>query len=137
MRIEGWESRLAALVEARRRAPFEWGVNDCMHFTADAVEAITGVDPLAGVRATYGDEGGARALFLQDRRRLLTGLNNLGPRIRPKLAHRGDVALGPWSPGSLGLGVVVGANVCAPGPHGLAFCPLSAARCAWSVGRDA
>jgi len=48
-----WPERLAAFLESRRGAPKCWGSNDCGLFCADAIEAMTGVDPGWELRGTY------------------------------------------------------------------------------------
>lgn len=45
------------------RVPFEWGVNDCALFTADAVEAITGTDLASECRGRYNSKETAAALL--------------------------------------------------------------------------
>lgn len=121
MRIEGWESRLAALVEARRAVPFSDGECDCGGFALAAIEAVTGQRP---ARRDHG------TLYL-------SALRLLGPPLRRKaMARRGDLALGPWAAGgAVAFGVVLGDSVATPGPAGLVFSPMSSARVVWPVGR--
>lgn len=138
-RTEGWESRLAALVEERRRVPFQWGANDCTLFAADAVLAITGFDTATNHRGWYSDRASALRHLARGWRSLeALATYNLGPPIEPLRAMRGDVALGLWATDTFGrqaLGVVLGRHVVTPGPAGLVFNSLRTAIRAWPVGR--
>ncbi len=129
MRIEGWETRLAELVEARRRVPFAWGSNDCISFAADAVMALTGVDPLAAWRGSYG----ADATF-----DLVTIEREFGRgRQQITAARRGDIVLMPFGAGSQithGGAVCLGEKSASPGELGLVFNPTRAARLFWPIG---
>lgn len=72
-RLRDAEQRLLDAVHAHMRRPFAWGVADCCTWAFDAVQAVTGVDPIADVRGTYGTRwqamrvlwrlGGMRALL--------------------------------------------------------------------------
>lgn len=133
-RLPDWPERLAALVEARRDAPFAWGSHDCGLFAADAVLACTGEDPAADLRGAYATEAAAEAMLAP-----LGGLYGLMRRIQarrgtamipPALAQRGDTVLIPVG-NELAVGVVLGADVAVPGPDGLVFLPLADARRAW------
>jgi hypothetical protein len=58
-----WEARLAAYLEPLRLRAFAWGQHDCCTFSAGAVEAMTGVDPMPEFRGRYSTAiGSARAL---------------------------------------------------------------------------
>lgn len=134
-RLADWPERLAALVEARRLAPFAWGSQDCCLFAADAVQAATGADPAAFWRGTYASEAEAEALLgmkgLEDR--VAAVLAAFGARDCPAgFAQRGDVAL-VLAGNQPTMGVVLGETVAAPGPEGLVFLPRAAILRAWSV----
>ena len=92
MRRADWQDRLGALIELRRRAPFEWGRVDCCLWVADAVEAMTGTDPAADIRGRYRSaSGAARAMHRHG------GLEGAGARcgapIPPLCAAEGDVGV--------------------------------------------
>lgn len=128
MRIEGWEARLAGLVEARRRVPFAWGTNDCISFASDAVLALTGVDPLAQWRGTYGPD----ATF-----DLATVEREFGRgRQQITAARRGDIVLMPTPEAFHGFAVCLGEKSVGPGVGGLSFVPTRAARLFWPIGWD-
>lgn len=92
-RLPDWSLRLGALVAGRLDSPFAWGSNDCCLWAADAVEAVTGVDPAAGFRGSY-DTALSAARTLQS----LGGLvalceQHLGPEITPAQGQPGDIGL--------------------------------------------
>lgn len=128
-RYENWPDRLAAFFAARLDDAFEWGVNDCAIFAADAVRAITGEDLAAGFRGRYSSEASAAALLdafggieaILDRA--------LPRRATPLLAQRGDLAI--TSEGA--LVVVEGRYAIGPGPDGSLRVPLRACAVAWKV----
>jgi len=135
-RTQDWPELLAALIEARREAPFAWGEQDCCTLAADAVLAFTGVDPMAALRGSYASEAEAEAILagqgglaeLAARQAAAVGLGD----CHPAFAQRGDVALVEHG-NTLAMGVVVGAAVAVPGPDGLLFLPPAAIQRAWSV----
>jgi hypothetical protein len=101
-RKHSWPEDLHAFIEARKREPFCWGKNDCCIFTADAIEAMTGVDVAADYRhLSYSDEAGAFAALHS-----VTGgqtvedaatyaANKYGMKLLPSVlfAQRGDLVL--------------------------------------------
>jgi len=96
---------------------------------------MTGRDPIAGWRGSYGNEDEAEAVvqpyglqgFLA---RLMKQFG--APECPVHLAQRGDwamVAIG----NHLVTGIVTGVHVAAPGMRGLAHVPLHRAVCAWAI----
>lgn len=128
-RYPDWPERLAQYIDARRHAPFAWGVNDCAMFAADAVVALTGVDPVPSVRGTYDDARGAADLI-----DAAGGLRELVPLPAKTVGHaqRGDIVLSDID-GRATLGVCVGADYAAPGDVGLVFRPMAEAVAAYEV----
>lgn len=55
-----WENDLADFIADRLNMPFEWGNHDCALFAADAVEAMTGIDPASDFRGNYTTQKTAR-----------------------------------------------------------------------------
>lgn len=134
-RIEGWEARLAAEVEAARAKPYEIGVHDCFRFACACVQALTGVD----LWAQYG--GGYRT-----RREAMRELAKHGASfdevfstgfgvnpISPRLARRGDVLKYEDARGAH-LGVCVGGEAALLDEEGLVFLPLARCAHAWRIG---
>lgn len=91
-RKSNWEAELANFISARRESAFEWGVNDCALFAADAVEAITGDDPAPDFRGVYSDQAGARqALRDFGNGTLLKTFQIRFDEKPPSFARRGDL----------------------------------------------
>lgn len=153
-RPAGWEGRLAAFLDARRRTPFAWGHNDCGLFACDARERITGHDAGAFFRGRYRTAGGAERrlrAFLKDQGRALQDRPTIEQvveavadahglaEIPPLRAQRGDWVLVAMET-TEGLRDVVlmvvddtGMQAMAPAPEGLATAPMGAWRRAWRV----
>lgn len=138
-RIPNWPSALLAVVADASRAPFEWGVHDCVTFAADCARAMTTADPLADLPPwasarqalqVIESEGGMAAALTK----------RFGEPIAPAFAQRGDVGLVAGSaPGEgltgIALAVCMGDVWLAPGTDGLERLPLAAIGHAWKVGR--
>lgn len=96
-----WDARLAAYLEPLRLRPFAWGRHDCCTFTAGAVEAMTGTDPMPEFRGHYSTAiGSARALRRFGRITLAATLADKFETVAPGMAHRGDIVM---SSGLLGI----------------------------------
>lgn len=133
MRLADWEERFAQLVHESQLRAFKWGAFDCCTFAADAVEALTGDDPMRHLRGQYRTWRGAAVLV-----RRLGGLRQavvdvLGaPMPHPAMAQRGDVVLvrGEQAPA---LGVVVGSAALVPLQTGMQRIALGDWLAAWRV----
>lgn len=100
-RLPDWEARLAAYLEPLRTLPFAWGRHDCCTFTAGAVKAMTGVDPMPEFRGRYTTaRGSVRALRRIGAGTLASTLSGKFETVDPSLAHRGDIIM---SDGLLGI----------------------------------
>lgn len=109
-----WEARLAAYLEPLRLRAFAWGQHDCCTFSAGAVEAMTGVDPMPEFRGRYSTAiGSARALSRFGRRTLDATLDAKFESVPASLAQRGDIVMS----GGL-LGICWGAVLFAVGREG-------------------
>lgn len=92
-RLPDWQLRLAALVEDRLHAPFEWGLRDCCLWAADCVQAVTGVDPAQDIRGQYASRESASAVFRRLRGLERACAGRLGAWVLPALAQPGDVGM--------------------------------------------
>lgn len=132
-RVQGWEARLNAYVEASRHRPFVWGAHDCALFAAGGVAAVTG-SPLADIPTYSGPVAAARTLARMGHRDVI---DLAGAYLRPwqsvLMARRGDIAAAITDNGPT-LGVALGASIAAPGEAGLIFWALHHATRAWRVG---
>lgn len=114
---------MAYLAASDSRA-FAWGEHDCVLFAAGAVEAMTGVDPAAGHRGSYGSNTEAALKLIELDRGVPEELvASLYPEVAPELAQIGDLAVVPGR-GWGALGVVTGATIAVLRPEGRATLPL-------------
>ena len=131
-RVEDWPERLLALIDERRTATFKWGAQDCCAFPADAVLAMTGVDPMAALRGRYNSARSA-AVLMEKVGGIAAFLDALLPQVPPLLARRGDVVMFDADDGPV-LGIACGVTAAAAGPNGVTWIPLAQWRLAWRVG---
>jgi hypothetical protein len=144
-RFDGWEERLAAVVELARHRPYALGESDCFRLACDSVQALTGADLWSHWAGRYhtrrealrliahyvdADKPGrsAAALFTAAASKMF------GCEPSPSLtARRGDVL--EYHDGvEPHLGVFLGARVAVMREQGLAFVPLAACKHAWRIG---
>lgn len=115
-------NRLAVLsdyIDEVARAPFAYGVNDCLLMVAGGVERLTGVDHAAEFRGRYDSLAAGKRLIGKP------VLEFIGERLLPKVPVRaddGDVAAfrqkGEWV-----FGLFIGAHVYVQTPKGLGILP--------------
>ena len=128
-RYRDWQSRLAGFVASRESAPFVWGSNDCALFMFDAIEAMTGYDPVADLRDYSSELGAARILKRKGGMRGLAK-ERLGAEIHPMQAQVGDVGLVDVG-GRESFALCGGSFWLSPGPNGLVRLDLGVAVMAW------
>jgi len=90
-RQEGWEHRLHDFVQSRKDLSFKWGAHDCCAFTAGAIEAVTGVNPMGEHRAYSSAAGAAHVLSDCGGVTGLPAAHGLHELGSAKEAQRGDV----------------------------------------------
>lgn len=137
-RYPDWETRLADYIEPLRNVRFAWGKFrrgkfDCCTFSAGAVKAMTGEDPIPEFRDTYASEEEAlAALKTIGQGTLIRTMNAKFARVAPSLAHRGDIVM---VDGNLGIAFGdISLHVGAEGDRqGLVRKPRAAWRKAWRV----
>lgn len=134
MRIEGWESRLAAVIESARDKPYVLGEHDCFLVACAVVEALTGHDfrPFG----TYRTKREALVAILKVAPSLpdaVTKALDTEP-VPTRMARRGDIV--HYFDVEDHLGVCLGERVAVLGPDGLAMVGLldERVRCAWRIG---
>ena len=125
-RLDDGMERLHALIDSARHRQFEWGIFDCFTFAADAVEAITGVDPMAELRGTYDDQRSATELLIKHGGVETAVSDILGRRAgTAEYAQRGDIVLMGQSPVTMRLGVVYSGFAMGPRTNGDGFAGLA------------
>lgn len=113
-RLPDWETRLAAYLEPLRLLPFAWGTHDCTTFSAGAVMAMTGKDPMPEFRGHYRTAlGSARALRRIGAGDLTSTLDRKFERVAASLAQRGDIVRSSGL-----LGICLGSFMVAVGSEG-------------------
>lgn len=134
MRKSDWEDRLNAYIAKVRDKPHAYGVHDCMIFSANAVQALTGRDLAKGHRRKYKDKIGAarhlKSLGFDSPEAMIDSLLDEKP---VGFAQRGDIILtDDGIPGVVFDGDT--ALVIADDNLGLVRIPRAQWRKAWNVG---
>ncbi len=132
-RFHDWQMRFEAFVRERQDMPFVWGSNDCAHFTAACVQALTGMDLTPPDLRPYNTElQAARALKAYGG---IIGIATaaLGEPVPVFMARIGDVVVSA-SVGSDMLAVCNGSTLIAPGTSGIVVLSMDQARLCWRVG---
>jgi len=136
-RREDWPERLARFLDARRETAWEYGAHDCALFAADAVHAITGVDPAARIRGYIGRLAAIEVV------RQHGGLAHLAETemaragsvpAAPGKAQRGDLVLVTVDDETDALGVVADRDVAVANAPGWARVPRHRITAAWHIG---
>lgn len=128
-RVSNWEAQLCDYIASKRDEPFAWGVNDCCTFSAGAVEAITGSDPMPEFRGKYDTAlGSVRVL---EGKTLAEVLDDKFPELPIGFAQRGDLAMMDGC-----VGVVMGDYALFVAEDGLERIKRPFWDKAWKVGRD-
>jgi hypothetical protein len=112
-RYPDWEARLAAYLEGLRDQTFAWGKLDCAIFAGGAVKAMTGFDPMRGLRGYRSEAAAARVLKERGKGTLIRTVNAMFERVPVGFAHRGDLVLVDG-----GLAVAMGDVALQVGQHG-------------------
>jgi hypothetical protein len=134
-RLEGWESRLAAVIEDARIREYRLGEHDCFRLACRAIEALTGEDRWPEF-AGYATKREALAKLAQYGKTFEDAGDWFfgSPRVPVAQARRGDVCAAQTPDGEKHLGVCIGARVALLADGGLTFWRLSKCLCAWRVG---
>ncbi len=135
MRRPDWPERLAELLEVSRTKPFIWGQHDCVQFALSVLKAVDARDWSQISHTPYRSARKAKRVLqemgFESAQELAQAV--LGPAYTPlSEAKRGDLAAVP-TPFGPALGVVVGAQVAAPGKSGLVLTPLTQALACWRI----
>lgn len=136
-----WINRFSDVIDAAQEKTFDWAEYNCCTFSADLFEAVTGIDPIADVRAKattkrqalavlkkFGGGGVVKAL---EKTAEIYGL----AKVAPLYAKRGDPVIVRWNDEDIaGMVALNGREVFVLQPEkGLARLPISAVTMAWSI----
>lgn len=137
MRLDGWESRLAKVVETAQRTPYVLGESDCLRMACAAVEALTGVDywPRFAGYTTKRQALVTIAKIAPSLGEAVTATLGVAPASR-LLALRGDWLLFRDDHGQDHLGVCIGRDVMLKTDDGILTVALDDPRllCSWRIG---
>jgi hypothetical protein len=126
-----WEHALADYLAGQREAIFKWGSNDCALFTAGAVAAMTGTDPLGSVRGKWRSQAGAgRAIRQAGFASIEDWVSSLFDPVEPVFVQRGDIVM---IDGALGICIGKDAVFLAEEAPGLNRRPIAHCARAWRV----
>ena len=132
-RLPDWEQSLASLIAQRIDQPFAWGINDCVLFAADCIEAMTGVDLASDLRGQWQDQRQALRVIAKQGS-LAAAVDCIGFAHAPPLcAQRGDLVLHRRD-GNDALAICLGDKLTGPSESGLLFFGLENGVRAWRVG---
>lgn len=135
MRIEGWESRLHALLAQAQSKPYQLGSWDCFRLACAVIEALTGVERWTQFEGKYATPREAKRLIARRGRSFeAAGDSFFGPSVNVRLARRGDIVALQTADGEKHLGVVTGAQAAFLSPSGLVYVPVLTCLTAWKVG---
>ena len=118
-RLGDWPQRLSAHCQLWNNTPHDWNGADCVTFAADAVLAISGVDPIEDLRGRWTTRSGALRVIKNE------GFSSLSEIVASRFEEcridevgRGDIVMCPGEAGEF-VAVVMGHYAVAPGEHGL------------------
>lgn len=134
-RLDGWESRLAAVLEAARHRPYVLGKHDCFRLACAAIEALTGEDRWPQFAGYHTRRQAMRRLAAHGRTFQEAGDWFFGaPSVDVRQARRGDIVALKTPDGEKHAGVCNGAESAFLAPEGLLWVPTRSALCCWRVG---
>jgi hypothetical protein len=134
-RLEGWERRLQAVIEAARAEPYVLGSHDCFRLACRVIEALTGKNRWAAFAGYTSKREALARLARYGSSFEAAGNWFFGCALAPVAqGRRGDIALLVDSGGERHLAVVLDHRVACMRPEGLVFLPLRACGGVWRVG---
>lgn len=136
-----WINRFSDVIDAAKDKSFDWSGYNCCVFSSDLFEAVTGVDPIAGVRgkattkkqalAVLKKFGGGGVIKALEQVAETYGLDE----VPPLYAKRGDPVIVHWDGQDLaGVIALNGRDVLVLRPDkGFGLLPVKSATRAWSI----
>lgn len=135
MRLDGWESRLHAVIEEARARPYELGTWDCFRMALRTVEALTGLDHWPQFEGRYRTRRQAVALIAKYGSSFEAAFDAFfhETSVGVRLASRGDIVALQTSDGEKHLGICLGVESVFLAPEGLIRIPTLTCLCAWKI----
>lgn len=135
MRLDGWEGRLAALLEDARERPYELGDHDCFRLACRVAHALTGVDHWPAFCGYRTEREALKAIAIYGSSFLAAGDRFFGSEhVASERARRGDIMAYRDARGQHHLGICAGRNVAVLGAAGLQWIAPAECVCCWRVG---
>lgn len=132
LRKDGWETRLAELIESKRNIPFCWKTNNCLGFVAEAEIAVQGFTEFPEALRPMTNKFSAMKIIKKNADSLDDWIDKKYQRISILSAQRGDICMIETAEGAA-VGVCLGHNAAFIGKDGLEFMPMSLSIKAWRV----
>ena len=130
-RLSGWEQGLADYLISKRDLEFEYGIHDCAHFVAGAVEVMTGENPMSEITRDYKTEiGSLRVLKGLGFESVEEFVDSKFNEIPVGFAQTGDIALFEDC-----IGIVISTKAVFVSEVGYTFADRSEWAKSWEVGR--
>jgi hypothetical protein len=133
VRLEDWKERLVRHANSWRTVEYAYGRADCTRFAHGAVEAVTGVDILPGMKWPNGWIGAAKFMIAKGWDSVEAPMAELLPEMDAATSRPGDI-VSYWLGGEVHLAVRVGDTALAPTTKGLMVVERSQWARAWKVG---
>lgn len=135
-RLAGWESRLAAVIEAARHREYQLGTHDCFRLSCAVVEALTGTDLWPEYAGRYLSRRESLVLMATKGTTFDACFDRVFGVPRGPTAHarRGDIVKYTDPKGEHHLGICLGADIAVLDQAGLVFLPRTAATHCWAIG---
>ena len=137
-RRPGWERAYVEVMERQAQLPFGWTPEaHCLGTPAELCLAMTGVDPMRGLRGYSTEAGAMKALFKLGFSDVEQALQAVFPTITNLRARRGECGVleqvvdgRPW----LASFVVMGEMARGKGPDGLVHVPTARLKRCFAIG---
>lgn len=133
MRVPGWEGRLIATIEQEQSHPFSWGSHDCLTFVSRCAEAVSGINPMEGVRPYETEDDAGRVLLELGYEDVSQAMETHFDEISVSMAGRGDCGIVELR-GVAASVVIMGSISYGRSERGLIMFPTSRVTRAFKVG---
>lgn len=131
-----WLENLTKFIADAQHRVFVWGAWDCCLMAANAIQEMTGTDPVPKYRGVYTTKRGALKLIVAhggfESFMAEIAAENDCARIPALSAQRGDAVLLPL-PDMPALGICLGRHAAYAAPIGLTLVPMDSSMICWSV----
>ena len=136
MRLDGWEIRLAAVIEHARNAPYALGEHDCFRVACRAVEALSGKNHWPQFAGRYATRAEALRLIARHGSSFEEAFSWLfgSDAVDVRRERRGDIVCIQTEEGEKHLGVCVGAESAFTLAAGSVYLPTLSCLCCWRIG---